>query len=282
MLLIDLSSIVIPEILQLVTKEKMRLNDDLVRRVTISQIINYRNKYNDYGKVVICADSKNYWRRDIYPYYKQNRKKLREKSKLDWQEFFICFSRIKDELKQLTYKYMEIEKMEADDIIAVLTKRYAKVEPIMIISADKDLIQLHRHGNVKQFSPQLKKSVEGTDKDYSLLEHIIRGDSSDGIPNILSDDDVFMCETKRQKSIRKAFIEEAKKLKNPEMIAPNAIVLDKYNRNRILIDLDQIPQEYRNSVVNSFETKESNFKKVKILNYLIEHKLKNIIEKLNA
>jgi len=279
MLLIDLSSVVIPEIITLLTKDKVRLDDDVVRSVILSQVFNYKTKFSEYGKVVICADGKNYWRRDVFPNYKQNRKKIREKSNIDWASFYVIFNRVKKEIAELPFKFIEIEKLEADDVIAILAKRYSQLEDIMIISADKDLLQLQfDKNNIKQFSPQQKKMVCKNEKNYSLIEHIIRGDSSDGIPNIFSDDDVFMDDNKRQKQVRKTIIDEAKKMKNPEMVSYNSIILDKYKRNRLLIDLNYIPDEYGNKIVTAYE-KQSGFKKTSILQYAIKHKLKNIIEK---
>jgi 5'-3' exonuclease len=280
MILIDLSSVVLPEVIQLVTKEKESLSDDLVRRVVVSQVFNYKVMFSEYGKPVICSDARSYWRRDLFPHYKQNRKKYREEHTMDWNAFYIIFNRIKEEMKDLPYRFIEIDKLEADDVIAVLAKRYSQVEPIMIVSADKDLIQLQIEcDNVFQYSPMTKKRVVGDEKDYSLIEHIIRGDRSDGIPNIFSDDDVFMDDNKRQKRISRMIVEEAKKLKNPELISPNGDVLNKYKRNKTLIDLNEIPQEYRMQVVESFENPSVSMKRTTLLNYAIKHKLRNIINK---
>lgn len=280
MILIDLSSVVLPEVIQLVTKEKQQLSDDLVRRVVLSQIFNYKVKFSQYGKPVVCADARRYWRKEIFNNYKQNRKKYREDHTMDWEAFYIIFNRIKQELKDLPFKFIEIDMLEADDLIAVLAKRYSQVEDVMIVSADKDLIQVQfERDNVHQFSPRTKKKIDGYKKDYSLIEHIIRGDASDGIPNIFSDDDVFLVKEKRQKRISKTIIEEAKRLKNPELISPNADALNKYKRNKQLIDLNEIPQEYKMQIVEAFEDKTVSMKRMTILNYAIKHKLRNIIER---
>lgn len=277
MILIDLPSVVIPEVLQLHARAKLRIDDDLLRRVTLTQILNYKKKYQEYGKIVICADGRNYWRRDVFPLYKKHRAKVRDESDFDWHTFYIMFDRVQEELQELPFKFIKIDRLEADDVIAIIAMRFASTEKIMVVSADKDLIQLQRfHKNVKQYSPITKKLVKKPE--YSLIEHIIRGDGSDGIPNIFSDDDVFMVKEKRQKPIREAIVTEAKKLDNPADIAPNSIVQDKYFRNETLIDLTKIPEEYWNQVHDEFIVPHK--AKTTILKYAVNHKLKNVLNKL--
>lgn len=273
----DLPSFVIPEVLMLYSRAKMRVDDDLLRRVTLTQILNYKKKYQDYGKVIICADGRNYWRRQIFPLYKKNRKKARDDSDFDWGAFYLVFDRIQQELRELPFKFLKIEGLEADDIIGILGMRFANGEKIMVVSADKDLIQIQRmNKNVKQFSPITKKLVKKPD--YSLVEHIIRGDSSDGIPNIFSDDDTFMVEEKRQKPVSKDFVNEAKKMDDPSLCAPNDVVLDKYLRNEKLIDLTKIPKEYWDQVTDAYL--EKHVAKTTILKYAVKHKLKHVLNKL--
>jgi 5'-3' exonuclease len=277
MILIDLPSVIIPEVLQLYARAKLRVDDDLLRRVAITQILNYQKKYKEYGKVVICSDGRHYWRRDVFPLYKKNRKKGREDSDFDWETFYLVFDRVKQELRTLPFKFIEVTGLEADDVIAILGMRYAASEKVMIISADKDLIQIQLfHKNVKQFSPITKKLVKKPE--YSLVEHYIRGDSSDGIPNIFSDDDVFMCKEKRQKPISAKFVSEAKKLEDPAMCATDSTALDKYKRNQTLIDLTKIPKKYWDEVHEEYIKK--HMPKSTILKYAVKHKLNHVLDKL--
>lgn len=288
MLLLDLSSIVIPEVIFLTSVGKEKLSEDLVRRIVISQIITYKNKYvGDYSPLVICADSRNYWRKDIFPHYKCNRKKYRKESHLNWEEFYIYFGRIKEEIKNIRgFTLLEIERLEADDIIAILSKRYSQVKNVMIVSLDKDLIQLQTYSsNIEQFSPKTKKKLTLKNKEYSLMEHIIRGDSSDGIPNILSDDDVFLDANKRQKQIRKAFVNEAKSWDEEKWLSAfKQSVVDKYYRNKTLIDLNCIPKEYTKKVIETYENvvEQPKRKKSSLFDYAIKHKLRKVIDQLGA
>ena len=122
--------------------------------------------------------------------------------------FLLYLATIKNEIKTfLFYKVIEVETAEADDIIATLIKKVKNMiifehqKKILILSGDKDFIQLHSR-NVKQYNPVLNKFVgKGEDVIY-IKEHILKGDRSDGIPNVLSDDNVFI-ENRRQKPLSK-------------------------------------------------------------------------------
>lgn len=281
MLLIDLSGVVIGSCIEFLSREKDGVSDGLIRHVTLSQILFYKKKFKEYGEIVIAADGKNYWRKEVFPYYKMNRKKVRKDSTIDWESFFYHFGTVKNELRDiLPYTFVEVERCEADDVIAVLTKRYSRSEKIMIVSSDKDMIQLQKKGySVKQYSPTIKKFLTEKENDYSLIEHCIRGDASDGIPNIMSEDDVFLCDDKRQKRISKQMIADAAQMKNPELICPNADALDRFKRNRTLVDVDYIPDIYCNAIVNEYEV-QTKRDGGNIMKYLIEHKMKNLLDKL--
>ena len=49
-----------------------------------------------------------------------------------------------------------------------------------------------------------------------------------------------------------------------------------FGRNQTLIDLTFIPQEIKEKIINTYE--ETKPAKGKLLNYFIEHKLKNLME----
>ena len=189
MILIDLSQIMMASTMMSLEKGQTEADLSFVRHSVLNSLRMYRQRYhNDYGELVICCDDRHSWRRDYFPLYKAGRKATRESSSLNWSQIFECFDIIKFELKTIfPYKFLQIEGSEADDIIGVLVRK-TNPEPIMIISSDKDFIQLHAWKTVKQWSPVTKKYVNGEDPNEYLHEHIIKGDKSDGIPNILSKD----------------------------------------------------------------------------------------------
>mgnify|MGYP003932073445 FL=1 len=169
-------------------------DENMVRHMILNSLRMYRTRFYDkYGELILCYDSKHYWRRDFFPLYKYNRKKGRKESSYNWDAIFECLNEIKIELKDVfPYKFVEVHGAEADDIIAVLC---GKLEfdngKTLIVSGDKDFIQLQKYKNVTQYSPITKKFVTGEDPLSYLQEHILRGDTSDGIPNVLSADHTF-------------------------------------------------------------------------------------------
>ena len=237
----------------------------------------YRTRFSsEYGELVLCYDSKHYWRRDYFPEYKSGRRKSREKDDKNWDEIFSCLNEIKDELrKNLPYKFLEVYGAEADDIIGILCSTIS--EEIMIISGDKDFIQLQKYPNVKQFSPITKKSVNGANPGGYLKEHIFKGDTSDGIPNVLSPDNTFT-DGLRQKPLGKRKI--ASWMEHDfDDVAPNDEVKRNYQRNRKLIDLTYTPEELSREIINTYN--EAPFgDRSKLLNYFIQKRLKNLTESI--
>jgi 5'-3' exonuclease len=238
----------------------------------------YRTRFSsEFGELVLCYDSKHYWRRDYFPQYKFGRKKSREKSDHNWEAIFSCLNQIKDELKEnMPYKFVEVYGAEADDIIGTLCSEYS--DEIMILSGDKDFIQLQKYPNVKQYSPITKNMINGKSPDNFLKEHIFKGDTSDGIPNVLSPDNTFT-DGLRQKPLGKkkisSWIEH-----HFEDVAPNEEVKRNYQRNRKLIDLTFTPKELSMEIINTYKEAPCNDRS-KLLNYFIQKRLKNLTESIN-
>jgi len=183
------------------------VEEDAVRHMILNSIRMYRSKFiEEYGEVVLAYDSRHYWRKEYFPEYKASRKKGRETDDKDWNKIFEVLNNIKSELKNIfPYKFLEVYGAEADDIIAVLAKKYQN-EKVMIVSGDKDFIQLQKYKNVKQYSPTQKKYVSGIDPYTYIKEHVLRGDKGDGVPNVLSPDQTFVNEI-RQKPLSKKKME---------------------------------------------------------------------------
>lgn len=246
------------------------VSEDMLRHMILNSVRNYQKKYaGEYGEITLCTDAAHPWRRDYYPLYKAGRKKTREASDLDWKMLFDTLQKVKDEIRDnFPYRYMYVENCEADDIIAVLTKK-AK-EPVLIISGDKDFQQLHKYDGVKQWSPNLNKMVVCEDPELFLKEHILSGDKSDGIPNILSNDNVFE-EGIRQTPLRKGIKESYLRMS----IQKDDKYYRNYLRNQTLIDLDFIPQKVEEKILEEFDKTE--IVKGKVFNYLVNHRLNDLL-----
>ena len=212
------------------------------------------------------------------PQYKANRKTSRDASGLDWKEFFRILSVVRDEVKEhLPYKVVHIQNVEADDIIGTLTEKtqnFGEHEPVMIISADKDFIQLQQYSNVRQFSPMTKAFVKEKDATQYLFEHIIRGDSGDGIPNVLSPDNTFVDKI-RQKPISAKKIEQWGASRNALDKVMDEVTYRNFQRNQALIDLSKVPQDKKALIINTFESVKPNSN---VLNYLISKRCTQLIE----
>jgi 5'-3' exonuclease len=277
MIIFDYNQVAISSLMEQIGSSKKPVEEDLVRHMILNVIRTYVKKFKEkYGpEVIIACDNKNYWRRDIFPEYKASRKKSRDASGHDWTSIFEVLGKIKQELKDHSpYKVIDVDTCEADDIIAVLTMKYSSTQNVMILSSDKDFAQLQRFPNVEQYSPILKKYIKEPLPLLQLKQLVIRGDKGDGIPNILSKDDVFTTGG-RQKPITEAKIinwlnQEPKDFCNEEMFR-------NYNRNEMLIDLTKIPESLVEKILDRYDSVKPKSKN-EFMNYMISNRLKNLIE----
>lgn len=277
MIIFDYNQVAISNLMEHIGSSKGPVDESMVRHMILNTIRTYVKKYKtSHGpEVVIACDNKNFWRRELFPYYKAGRKKAREASGHDWNTIFDCLHKIKDEIKENTpYKVVEVDTCEADDIIAILAMKYSATQKIMILSSDKDFVQLQKFKNVEQYSPILKRSLKEPLPAVQLKQLIIRGDKSDGIPNILSNDDVFV------EGIRQRPITEAKIIKwlnqDPKEFCDDEMFRN-FSRNEMLIDLTKIPENLRETILKEYDEAKSHNKQ-KLMNYMITHRLKNLME----
>ena len=293
MILIDFTQIAIGSLMVAVHRApENTIDENLVRHLVLNTLRYYRSRFREkYGELVICCDSKHYWRKDYFPQYKATRKKERAASGLDWDDIFINLNLVRDEVKEhFPYKVIEVYGAEADDIIATLVKTQNK-DINLIVSSDKDFIQLHG-SKVEQYSPVAKKIINGQDPVKYLREHIIRGDRSDGVPNILSADDTFV-EEKRQRPLRKTIVaellehledEQGTIWDNPQRLytiarCPKDTWLRNWQRNETLIDLNNIPTDIHDKILQEFkEVKVGD--RSKLFDYFITNKLNNLVENI--
>ena len=274
MILVDFTQVVISNLMVQMKMHKGEVNEDMIRYMVLNSLRSYQKKYSpEWGELVLCNDAPNTWRKDFFPLYKANRKKSRKNDDKDWGLIFETLNKVKEEIRDnFPYHYLYVEKAEADDIIAVMTKHH-HAQRILILSGDKDFQQLQTYPFVKQYSPVLNKWLETDNAENFLKEHILKGDTSDGIPNILSDDNC-LDEGIRQKALRsKTFTEYMENGVDKE---------DKYyrnyKRNETLIDLNFIPENIEQQVLEQFEN--SNPPKGKVFNYLVKHRLNNLMDNI--
>ena len=279
MILVDMNQVTISNLMMQIGSRKDDVDEDLVRHMILNSIRAYRSKfYEEYGELVLCYDSKKYWRRDFFPNYKSNRKKDREASGLDWNLIFETLNNIRDEIKEhFPYKVLEVEGAEADDCIAsiidYISKTPSAYEKVLILSGDKDFIQLQRHKFVTQFSPTQKKFINGINPHLYIKEHILKGDRSDGIPNFLSSDNTFVDEL-RQKPLSKKKLETWVDLEPEDFCSDE--MLRNYQRNKTLIDLEFIPSDLKDRILVEYQNPPKG-ERANLLNYFIQKRLRNLM-----
>lgn len=277
MILVDFSGICLATILI------NRQNDErMIRHMTLNSLRMYNKKFKEnYGQMVLACDGANNWRRSYFPQYKANRRKGRDESTFDWNEAFRIMHKIKDEIREnFPYKVIHLEGCEADDVIATLVERtqdFGNFEPVMIVSSDGDFKQLQRFDNVSQFSPMTKKYVEETHPRQNLKLKILQGDTGDGVPNVLSDDDTLV-EGRRQTPLSKKKKEAILQDLSEGELLYAASWYRNYCRNETLIDLTKTPQDLKNSIINNFEEQDPWHNKGKVFPYLVANRMNRLIE----
>ena len=276
MILVDMNQISLASLMMHLHINKGELDDEMVRHMILNSVRMYRTMFNeDYGEIVLTYDSRAYWRKQIFPQYKANRKKNRESDGKDWNSIFEVLNQIKDEIREfLPYKVVETYGAEADDVIATLCKHYQN-EKIIIVSGDKDFIQLQKYNNVKQYSPITKKHINGVDAVVYIKEHILKGDKSDGVPNVLSPDHTFTDDLRQRPLTSK---------KMQSIMAQDIDDLDdevkrNYQRNDILINLDNIPEKLEEEILDDFKSATCGDRS-KLLKYFIDKRLKSLTEQI--
>jgi hypothetical protein len=274
MILMDFSGIAVATI------AVNKVNDEnMLRHMMLNSVRMYNKKFRDqYGQMIICCDGANNWRRGYFPQYKANRRKSRDDSGFDWAEAFRIMHKVKDEIKEnFPYKVIHLEGCEADDIIGTMvehTQEFGQYEEVMIVSSDKDFLQLQKYDNVRQWSHILKKEIKDPHPKLNLIDKILSGDTGDGVPNVLSGDDTFVNgerQTPLSKKKKQAIIED---LSDGELLYA-ASWYRNYQRNETLIDLTKTPNDLKNKIVDEFWI--TVFNEGKALPYLINNNMKQLI-----
>lgn len=280
MILVDLSQVILSALFVQSGSNMASINESLIRHTALNCIRSYRQKFgNKYGRIVICADNKIYWRKSFFPYYKANRKKDRENSDYDWKMILDTVQSIKEDIRDFfPYKVMDVDGAEADDTIGVLCRKYHTVGPTLVLSGDKDFGQLQRYPNIAQYSPIQAQWIKIDDPKTFIKAHIMRGDRGDGIPNFLSPDDTFVRPGGRQKPLSDEKIKIWANME-PEQFCTTQMMKG-YKRNEGLIDLEKIPPNIQVDILNSFEM-EYNGDRSRMFGYFLKHKMKLLMECIN-
>jgi hypothetical protein len=294
MILVDYSQVALAAIL---TFQRELKGDEaevknLIRHVTLSTIKSYKKKYGkEYGELVICCDGRKYWRKEFFEQYKGSRKKNRDASDLDWKLIFDTLSEMREDIgKHFPWRVIHVDRAEADDVIAIMSKwlqdnqlvqegLVEETQKVLILSSDKDFKQLQLYPTVKQWSPMQKKYITATKQEIRdfMIEHIVKGDTGDGVPNILSKDDVFMIGERQKPMSAKRLAEFIDKGFDA---CKNDDERRNWHRNATLVDFQFIPQDVQKSIVDTYLSNKPNGDKMTVMNYLMEHRCRLLLEEL--
>ena len=281
MILVDMNQISLASVMMhLNITKRDSVEPGMVRHMILNSLRMYRQSFfEEYGELVICYDSKHYWRRDYYPEYKASRKKTRDSSGHDWDDIFEFLNMMKEEIKDnFPYKVLEVYGAEADDIIATLCHELEFDNgKTLILSGDKDFVQLQKYKNVTQYSPITKKFINGIDPKEYLYEHILRGDTGDGVPNVLSPDNTFVDGLRQKPLSKKKVVEWAGPM--CEQMLPNDEVKRNYQRNKKLIDLTESPNELFIECIQAYNDAPEGDRS-KLLNYFIKNRLQELMNSI--
>jgi hypothetical protein len=295
MILVDYSQVALSAILTFQRELKGTESEvkNLIRHVTLSTIKSYKKKYGkEYGELIICCDGRKYWRRDVFQYYKAGRKKARDASELDWTLIFDTLSEMRNDIsKHFPWKVIHIDRAEADDVIAVMAKwsqtngfvqqgLMEDPQKVLILSSDGDFIQLQKWGNVSQYSPMQKKQIKATQRELheKFITHVVKA-GDDGIPNILSPDDIFLQEGVRQKRISSQRLDDF--LEKGFNACRNDDERRNWHRNLQLIDFEFIPEDVAQSIVDAYLNNKPTGDKMSVMNYLIENRCRLLLDELD-
>jgi hypothetical protein len=294
MILVDYSQVALAAILTFQRELKGDESEvkNLIRHVTLSTLKSYKKKYGkEFGEMVIACDGRKYWRKEYFEHYKASRKKNRDASDLNWKLIFDTLSEMRDDLAtHFPYRVVHVDRAEADDVIAVLAKYcqdnllvqeglVEEPQKILILSSDKDFKQLQLYPTVRQWSPMQKKYITATKQEIRdfMVEHIVKGDTGDGIPNILSKDDTFVA-GERQKVMSSKRLAEF--IENGEAACRNDEEKRNYARNQALVDFSFIPADVQQSIIETYLNTKPNTDKMKIMNYLMEHRCRLLLDEI--
>lgn len=266
-----------------------RIEDSVLWRYTIQSVIAMRRKHTEkYGHdTVLCCDDGS-WRDSVFAYYKWKRRHKDQTHDIDWPHINSMIKEIAASLgKHFGFRVVMVHGAEGDDVIAVLAHHLAESAPDnlfgdgiansekpIIVSVDKDFGQLLDVAD--QYNQRTKKMVTGNPS-LLLKEQIIRGDASDGIPNILSADNVF-AEGIRQRPITVGRIEKWLPMDVSQIADGNQDILNNWKRNERLISLQgTTPPVIASDIIRQFE-EQTAIKSVGLSTFLFDKGLFSLLK----
>jgi hypothetical protein len=238
---------------------------EFIFREVLNKIIKTAKELNA-DSIVIATDSKNVWRKDIYPQYKENRT-----GDIDdpfHKDTIEAINLVKEFFQTNTSAYvLSVPRTEADDIISYWCKFSEGTENV-ILSADKDFIQLIDE-NTTLFNPLKNDYRTSEDAGFELFLKCIRGDAGDAIrsayPRI------------RETKLREAWEDDYKLLNLLETVRKDGVkVDDAFTMNKQLIDLSMQPDTIKDAIRETIDNYEpAKYNQLAAIKFMADLGLKN-------
>jgi 5'-3' exonuclease len=254
-----------------------------LKHMIYSRIFSLCKKF-DPEQVVIAVDSKENWRKKVYPEYKAHRKEKRDaQDDIDWNAFYNTIKEFVSEIKEhFPFYVLEIKYLEADDIVGILAKDYQNIKKI-IVTADGDFLQLLKYKNIEIFDPIRFKYLTVDDPVKFLKVKCLMGDAGDNIKPIKPRiGEVTATKLVESPDKLKEILED----KTPSYTKPDGTVVtlgeeykENYKNNIILIDLTKTPDVFSKELKKQFD--EYNLPTGKtIFQYFSKNKYREFLRKM--
>lgn len=286
--LVDFSQIVLSSIMG-TFQPTDKIDEDMIRHIVLNTLRSnvLKNKVK-FPKIIICLDNSEngYWRKKVASHYKYKRSKARDDSDYDFEFIFSVMAKVKQEMiDNFPYTIMDLEGVEADDHIGVLTPYYVdQGVPVLITSSDGDFTQLHTSPLVRQWSPMQKKWVKP--KHGSAANDLrfknLKGDKKDGIASIRATSDHYTYDDgRRAPSVTAKMLELWMNTPEEEMfeVLGEDLFL-RYKENQKLIDLKFIPNDIQCNILTRCKEYRP-APKSKLFTYFAANKLEKLITNMS-
>jgi 5'-3' exonuclease len=254
------------------------VNTGYLAHMICASMLMFANKFgaSESNPLVIAADSKPSWRHDYYikhskkfkEYQTQTYKGDRDKDdEIPWEALWEAFDEIVYVFDKFTdFAVVKVDKAEADDIVAVLARKYGAYEHVYICSSDKDFRQLQTE-TVHIYDPIRKSILSPIDVDrYKKMHILLAGD--DNIKQVKKGAGEKTCEK---------WINEGL----DTILQTNPDIRERYEFNRVLIDFDCIPEDLQNKILHEYEgLTHYSHSPSKLISYFSKRSMRKMAERL--
>lgn len=273
---------------QKIKTDDEELNAGLAMHMCFRTVLSHYKKHKP-DQVAFAFEGRNNWRKEYTKsgacvskrLYKGNRTYTASN-----EIFFQLVDSFKSFLREHTTAIvLNADRVEGDDMIGGFVQRFAPSnDEIIVLSGDKDFVQLLKYPNVRLINPDKGKERTCEDPAYFMFEKCIRGDGGDNVmtayPRVRS--------TRIEKAYKDEYeltnlMNDTWDIKDPETgeILQHFVVRDLFNENKLLMDLECQPPDIKDliqtTITEAIEAR-SKFSYFHFMKFLGEFQLKAIAD----